>query len=345
MKTLIATLPMLAGSILLLNASPQEAPPVPPVPPPPPHSTHTRQTGVSSGPEGGTWMFMKADQGGGYELIHATNFGGFAPQVHSRSTAHSQTGPAAPKLAKPLLARPAATFSSLDRPNRPHLDTLEAGALRFVAVGADEVLAIYQELSGRTVLRSAALPAAKITLCNQTPLTRIEALQTLDTALAINGIVVIPQGALHLRAVPAALAPQETAPQVDPKPEDLPDSLSYVMCLVPAGEWDPSELMPMLAPFSRMPNGLIAIQSARLLILRDYSANVKRMLQVLERVQKSPPPPPHTGALAPRSAGRLSRPGTGLPPAAPGQFPGGVTQPGGVPRPGGGLQPAGGGQE
>ena len=40
----------------------------------------------------------------------------------------------------------------------------------------------------------------------------------------------------------------------------------------------------MLQPFAKLPNSIVAIKSNRLLILRDYSANIRRMLQVLEEV-------------------------------------------------------------
>src|SRR5207237_3538802 len=75
-----------------------------------------------------------------------------------------------------------------------------------------QVLDFYQELTGRTVVRPASLPATKVTIRSQTPVTRTEAIQALDTILAMNQITMIPQGAKFIKAVPQAQAPQEGAP-------------------------------------------------------------------------------------------------------------------------------------
>ena len=71
----------------------------------------------------------------------------------------------------------------------------------------------------------------------------------------------------------------------------------------------PAQAAPALQPFARLPNSIIAIGSAggsrpsskaslpnlpvifgakdnNLLILRDYSSNVRRMLQVLEKLEQ-----------------------------------------------------------
>ncbi len=46
------------------------------------------------------------------------------------------------------------------------------------------------------------------------------------------------------------------------------------------------ELSPMLQPLSSgLPNSSMAIKEPPLLVLRDYSANVRRMLHLIERVE------------------------------------------------------------
>ena len=44
--------------------------------------------------------------------------------------------------------------------------------------------------------------------------------------------------------------------------------------------------MHALQPFAMLPNSILAIDSANLIVLRDFSSNVRRMLEVLERVDK-----------------------------------------------------------
>ena len=61
----------------------------------------------------------------------------------------------------------------------------------------DQVITIYADLVGRTILRSSSGPAmvpkdALITLDTQSRLTRTEAIEALETVLGMNGITIVP---------------------------------------------------------------------------------------------------------------------------------------------------------
>ncbi len=149
-----------------------------------------------------------------------------------------------------------------------------------------QVLAIYQELSGRTVIRPASLPAPTITVRNQNPLTRVQALQLLDTVLAENGITMVLAGDNAVKAVPHAMAVTESPPEITLPWQDLPDSGSFMMRTVHLKHCKATELVPALMPFAKTPNALLPMDGANLLIIRDYSSNVRRMLQVIQELEK-----------------------------------------------------------
>ena len=179
------------------------------------------------------------------------------------------------------------TLSSFDQPKtRGAQPELQAGALNFQNVDLAQLLAIYQEISGRTVIRPSALPSPTISVRNQTPLTRIEALQLLDTALAENGITMVLMGDSAVKAVPAALASSESPPEITLPWEALPDSSSMMMRTVQLKHVRPSEVVPILVPFSKLSNAILPVDSRKQLILRDYSSNIRRMLRVLQDVDK-----------------------------------------------------------
>ena len=177
------------------------------------------------------------------------------------------------------------TFSSFDRPDAAAGGVmLEQGALRLEDVELSQVLDIYQKLSGRTVIRS-PLPNPRITLVNQTPLARHEALQALDTILAQNGVTMILIGTKFVKAVPAGQAPTEPAPVIELPADQLPDSSSYMVYVVELTSRKPNDIVPALQPFAKMPNSIVTIPDGGLLILRDYSANVRRMLQIIDQLE------------------------------------------------------------
>jgi general secretion pathway protein D len=180
------------------------------------------------------------------------------------------------------------TFTSLDKPSGEAQEPLPPGTLDFDDAGLDDVLHAYQKFSRRTVVRPAALPANTFKLRSETALTRIQILQMLDTALAQNGVTMVPQGNEIVKAVPAAAAAQEAVPICELPAEELPESASYTCYIVELNHRKPRDLAQSLQPFAKLPNSILAIDDGGLLIIRDYSVNVKRMLQVVERLDKAP---------------------------------------------------------
>jgi hypothetical protein len=86
-------------------------------------------------------------------------------------------------------------LSSFDRPvGWAGQKEFDAGKLELKEADLTTVFSLYQEISGRTVMRDAGLRQVRISLRNQTPLNRVESLQLLDTALALNGIRMVLTG-------------------------------------------------------------------------------------------------------------------------------------------------------
>lgn len=181
----------------------------------------------------------------------------------------------------------ARTYSSFDRPDgRPEPGPVPKGGLVLEEAEISDVLKFYQELSGRSVVRPGALPSARITFKNETPLSRCEALQALDTLLAVNGVTMVLQGTKHVKAVPSQQAASEAPPLIDLPPDQLPDSSSYMMCIVEVKFRRPSDLGMIFSQLSKTPNSILAMKESNVLVLRDYSSNIRRMLQVLARLDK-----------------------------------------------------------
>jgi len=178
------------------------------------------------------------------------------------------------------------TYSRVDRRNRGDEEVFPAGLIKFEDADLLQVLGVYEDLSGRTVIRANSLPPTKISVKNRLPLTRIEALQTLDSALAQNSITMIPQGTKFVKAVAAAQAGQEAAPVLDWPAYQLPDCGTYIQYMIEVKHCRPRDIVPALQPFAKMPQSILAVDANDLIILRDYSSNIRRMLQMIERLDK-----------------------------------------------------------
>jgi type II secretory pathway component GspD/PulD (secretin) len=180
------------------------------------------------------------------------------------------------------------SFSSFDVTNgRPPERKFVVGIMDFKNADLTQVLEMYQQISQRTVIRPTTLPAQTISLRNQTPLTRVEALQLIDTVLAENGIAMVLAGDTAVKAVPVAQATQASPPEISLPWQSLPDSGSFMMRTVQLKKLRPSELVPVLMPFCKAPGAVLPIDSRRQLILRDYSSNIRKMLKLVEDLEKN----------------------------------------------------------
>ena len=177
-------------------------------------------------------------------------------------------------------------------PIAPGLDPdepLPEGAIAVQGIALDPFLDIYSFYSGRTILRPYTLPAPPgFTLKAQGKLSRREAVQAMDAVLALNNITMIPYGEKFVKAVPSNLAPLEGAPLTEAPSEELPMAEQFITTVVKLKTAKPSEVAPTLQTLAKTPTAVTAIDSNQTLILRDYASNLKRMLEIIERIDVMP---------------------------------------------------------
>jgi len=71
----------------------------------------------------------------------------------------------------------------------------------------------------------------------------------------------------------------------------LPVTDQYVTQVIPLKYAHPLDIVPILQTFSKNPaTGIVAIESSQLLVVRDYASNVKRIAELIAKIDISPPP-------------------------------------------------------
>jgi general secretion pathway protein D len=194
------------------------------------------------------------------------------------------TGPAAPSTTKAAPADlSAAAAKSSDE------ETIEPGMIDFRQADLDQVLDIYSLLVNRTILRPSTLPSPPIKLTTKTLLTKKEAIQALDAVLALNGIAMVNVGEKFVKAMPEATANTAGAGFDTNRASALPEMGQYLTHVVPLKYAKPSEMVPILQPFSKIPTSVLPIEGTQMLVLRDYAENVKRMLELIAQVDVAVP--------------------------------------------------------
>ncbi len=204
-----------------------------------------------------------------------------APAVPPVSAAAGPSAPGAPTAPPAARVAPAAA-------TQPPEEMIPAGNINFQGVDVNQVLDVYAKLVGRTILR-AGLPTAQIVLRTETPLTKTEAIQALQAVLALNGISIVNIGDKFAKVLPVDQANSAGAEFNKENAAELPEMGSYVTHIVQLKYVKPSEMIPIIQPFAKLANSILAIDSNGILVLRDNAENVKRMLEMIAKIDVSVP--------------------------------------------------------
>ncbi len=208
--------------------------------------------------------------------VTVKDFGGEQPSAALANTNRSPTLlPGGASLSK-------RTYSSFSQPaDFPDESAMPAGTFNLKGAQLEQVLSLYEMLSGRSAIRG-ALPKVQINLRSLRAMSRSETLQMFDTALAQNGIAMVLSGYNAVKAVPADQAAGENPPEIDLPWELLPDSSSPMSRIIPLKNLRAAEVAPRLKPLAKLPNSMVVVADRNLLILRDYASSIRQELKLVE---------------------------------------------------------------
>jgi general secretion pathway protein D len=210
-----------------------------------------------------------------------------APRRLNNNAANADSPPGFPT--PPGFTLPDTDATAVPAVSAPAEEMIPAGDIDFQGVDVDQVLDVYSQLVGRTVLRPPGLSTPPIVLKTETPLTKTEAIQALQAVLALAGVAVVNVGDKFVKALPTDQANSAGAEFSHADASHLPDLGSYVTRIVQLKYVKPSEMVPIIQPFAKLANSIISIDSNGILVLRDNAENVKRMLEMINQVDVTVP--------------------------------------------------------
>ena len=120
----------------------------------------------------------------------------------------------------------------------------------FPGIPIKQLLDIYADLVGRTLLRATSGPEAvpdttTIVLTTQSKLTRSEAIVALETILGMNGVTIIPIGDKFAKVVTEAIAPSSGG-MISTNTNSIPEAGKFVTQIVQVKYADPKDLVDVL---------------------------------------------------------------------------------------------------
>ena len=158
-----------------------------------------------------------------------------------------------------------------------------SASLRFSKTQLELVLNVFGELTGRSIIRPANLPQVVFDFKPQGPMSEKDAVEAIYALLAANELGIVPLGDKFAQVLPASQLEKDPPPFLPTATSaDLHEAKEYVSHIVHLEYADPSEVANALKSFSRVGgNSIIALDTSKKLLIRDYAVNVKRMVEIM----------------------------------------------------------------
>ena len=193
--------------------------------------------------------------------------------------------PSSPQLPQAQTNSPIAVKSPTPLPSTPAPappppeETIDN--LVFQGAPVSAVLEWYARLTGKSIIAAPTL-AGVINFRSQSKLTRSDALQALDSVLAINGIAAIPLGDKFLKVVQITTAKQEGLPVG--KVTAPADTLGTQ--IIPLKFADAAEVITVLQPYLHPYGQLVPLQKSNSILISETAANLKQMMEIVAYVDQ-----------------------------------------------------------
>ena len=157
----------------------------------------------------------------------------------------------------------------------------------------DQALNLYASLTGRILLRQTTIPGAPTAVHMVFDnLSKEEAIEAFNAVFAMEGLAMLPVGEKFLKVVPANAAPGAGTRFDERMSGIMAETGQFVRKIIQLKNADVAEVAQILAPFASQQaggNAVTALESNQILVLQDYSPNVKRMLELVAKVDVDVP--------------------------------------------------------
>ncbi|MBA4137902.1 MAG: type II secretory pathway, component PulD [Opitutus sp.] len=196
--------------------------------------------------------------------------------------------PAQPQTPPPALAPGA----SLGAPGNAAI-----GPLQLRDESIDQVLALIERWTGKTLLRPQALPSATITVNLRDTVTKEEAIRALETLLNLNGVALTPLGDRFIKVTALNLAKGEAPELIEGSTLELAPSGRLASKIFSLNFLRVAEFMPqvtqLLSPNTGSPP--IIFEKANAALVTDTLSNLQRIETLIARLDQ-----PALGGMTPK---------------------------------------------
>jgi len=163
--------------------------------------------------------------------------------------------------------------------------------LQFPAMPIPQVVDMYERLSGKSLIRDAALPQGNITIVTAQPMDKEDALRFIESSLLLNGVAILPVNAQTAKVVSVQgkpAVPAEEAVLTDLSALPIGDAI--VTVFVPLRYADPQAAAALLAQAIPVQayGRVLPVASARALVITESAPVVRKLASLVHLIDVPP---------------------------------------------------------
>ena len=166
----------------------------------------------------------------------------------------------------------------------------DAGTVKFKGAPLEDILDLYGELTGRTMLIGQGVnKQLTLDIVSNDDLKTSEVIQAFDIVLNQNQVTIVPIGAKFLLAVGSAQAIKEGQPFTNIDSELMPESPALLTKIIQLDHAEPKDVVNVIQKFAKVAGGITTVESTKTLIIQEYAINLKRMLELVAKIDVPAP--------------------------------------------------------
>ena len=200
--------------------------------------------------------------------------------------------PPFPPAAKPGGAASPAMTASKPGGDKPTTDDDGMVELQFPNTPLPEILLLYEQLTGKKIIRDTNAEAATITIETTGKMSKEDAIEFMEKTLLLNGYAFVASGEkmLKLLAFDAKKPPSEGGVPIFAKVDDLPKTdqvVNYFMPLIYIEPEDAAKVLSELIP-PHSYGKISAVPNSRAIIITENSATIRSIVEMLKHLDAEP---------------------------------------------------------
>lgn len=177
----------------------------------------------------------------------------------------------------------------LTYPSTLHAQSDSVPPFVLVDENALQIVAMIEELSGKTALVAQNIPQTSINFSSRVTLSKQDALRALESLLSMNGISVVPLDDKFFRVVQSGEINFQAPDFLTGSSLNLPPSEKRYSKLYEPKFLGVTELQPVLRPFLSPQAGFVVIEKASALLVTDALTNLQRIEMLLQKIDQPSP--------------------------------------------------------